>query len=113
MVESPSCLAWRKDTYSIVFMVRSAHTASICSLARDGRTMPSASSKVAVVEAQRPSNRRPPWAAVAQGGVALRMHISIVFTVRLAHTASECSLAFDGRTMPSVSSTVAVVKSQQ
>ena len=59
-VESPSCLVWRKDNSStgIVFIVRLAHTASICSLARDGRTMPSASSTVAFVESQRRGDRR-------------------------------------------------------
>ena len=58
--------------------------------------------------------RRPPprWAAVLQGEVTLRIHISIVFIVRLAHNTSICSLARDGRTMPSTSSTVAVVESQ-
>ena len=64
---------------------------------------------------------------VAQAGVALRIHIrgrsrplalfgaketsSIIFTVRLAHTSSICLLAREGRTMPSTSSTVAVVES--
>ena len=83
---------------------------------------------------------------VAQGGVALRIHIrgrsrplalfgaketsihirgrsrplalfgaketsSIIFTVRLAHTTSICLLARERRTMPSTSSTVAVMES--
>ena len=41
------------------------------------------------------------------------MHISIVFGVRLAHNTSICLVARDGRTMPSASSTVAVVESQR
>ena len=57
-VESPSRLVWREDTYSIVLTVRSAHIASICLLARDGRTMPSAISTVTVVESQWWGDRR-------------------------------------------------------
>ena len=105
---------------SIVFGVRLAHNTSICLVARDGRTMPSASSTVAVVESQRQGDPRhgggrppPRWAAVTQGGGALRIYISIVFIVRLAHTTSICSLARHGRTLPSANSTVAVVESQR
>ena len=43
---------------SIVLIVRLAHNASICSLARDGRAMPSANSTVAVVESKRRGDRR-------------------------------------------------------
>ena len=57
-VESPYRLVWRKDTSRVVFIVRLALTASICSLAPDGRTMPSASSTVTVVESQRRDGRR-------------------------------------------------------
>ena len=71
----------------------------------------------------------PRWAAVGQRGVALSIHIigwshplalfgaktlkisSLI--VRLDHTAAICLLARDARTMPSVSSIVAVVESQQ
>ena len=61
---------------SIVFIVRLAHNTSISSLARDVRTMLSANSTVTVVKSQRRAGQPPPrWAAVAQRGVALRMHI--------------------------------------
>ena len=54
----PSCRpVWRKDASSIVFIVRLDHNASMCSLARDGRTTPSVSSTVAVVESQRRGDR--------------------------------------------------------
>ena len=119
-VEPPSRPVWRKDNPSITSSVRLAHNASIRLLARDGRTMPSASSTVAVVESQRQGDPRhgggrppPRWAAVTQGGGALRIYISIVFIVRLAHTTSICSLARHGRTLPSANSTVAVVESKR
>ena len=51
--ESPSRPVWRKDTSRIVFIVRLAHNASICYLARNDRTRPSASSTVAAVTPQR------------------------------------------------------------
>ena len=80
-VEPPSRLVWRKDTYSIVFIVRLAHTTSICLLARDGRTMPSANSTVTDVESQRRGNRRhcgprafkgeSPFVCLSWGGVTL------------------------------------------
>ena len=48
-VQSPSRPVWRIDTSSTVFTVFLAHNASTCSLAGDGRAMPSANSAVAVV----------------------------------------------------------------
>ena len=65
--EPRSRLVWRKDTSSIVLVVRLAHNAAICSLAHDGRTMPSASSTFTFVESQRRGDRGPPWAAVVSG----------------------------------------------
>ena len=61
----------------IVFITCLAHNASMCLLARDGRTMPSANSAVVVVESQRRGNRRyvgPPLLK----GVAPRMHIIVL-----------------------------------
>lgn len=57
-VESPSRLVWRKDAFSIVFVGTLARTAFICSLARDGPTMPSTISTVTVVDSQRRGHRR-------------------------------------------------------
>ena len=48
--EPPPRLAWRKDTSSIVFIVHLANNESISSLACDGRSRPSESSTVAVVD---------------------------------------------------------------
>ena len=57
---------------------------------------------------------RTSWCAiVAQMGVALRLHITIVFIDRLALIAHICSLAHEGRTMPLANSSVAVVVSQR
>ena len=50
-----SCLTQRHLEYCL--FVRLAHNASICSLARYGRTTPSASTTVAVVESQRRGDR--------------------------------------------------------
>ena len=56
---------------------------------------------------------KPRWAVVAQGGVALRMDISIIFMVCFADNPSTCSLDRDSREMPSARSTVAVVASRR
>ena len=80
-VEPPSRPVWRKDNPSITSSVRLAHNASIRLLARDGRTMPSASSTVAVVESQRRGDRghgglltlkeESPFACISGGGATL------------------------------------------
>ena len=126
--EPPSRLVWHKNTSSIVFIVHLAHNESICSLARDGRTMPSASSTVAVVDSQRRGDccptvsrgrsrgSRPSYAyqrvEPSSRPVWRKRTSRIIFAVRLAHITYICLLAHDGRTMPSTSSTVAVVESQ-
>ena len=80
-VEPPSRPVWRKDNPSITSSVRLAHNASIRLLARDGRTMPSASSTVAVVDSQRRGDRghggprslkgESPFVCISEGGAAL------------------------------------------
>ena len=195
----PLALFGTKETSRIIFAVRLAHTTPICSLAHDGRIMPSTSSTVAVVETQRRGDRghggppslkgESPFVCISQGGATLspclaqkkpvessftlRLYAcwlatavprrqraaqsplwsynggataatmgrgrsreshpsyayqkaepptrpvwrkytsSIVFIVHLAHDASICSLARDGRTTPSASSTASVVESQR
>ena len=99
----PSYLGWRKDTYSIVFRVHLAPNASICLLARDGHTMPSMSSTVAVVETHQRGDRchggprsvkgESPFACISEGEPPSRLGwrkdtSSIVFIVRFVPIAS-------------------------
>ena len=101
--EPASRLGWHKDTYSIVFIVHLVPNASICSLARDGRTMPSASSTVVVVESQPRRDRCHGWpwslkgvspfACISEGEPPSRLGwrkdtSSIVFIVRFVPIAS-------------------------
>ena len=70
----PSYLGWRKDTYSIVFRVHLAPNASMlaCSRRPYHAVNEQHSRRCGVITVVRPLPR---WTAVAQGGVALRMHI--------------------------------------
>ena len=65
----------------IIFTVRLAHTTSICLLAYDGRTRPSTSSTVVVVESQTRGDRghggplwlkgESPFVCISEGGAVL------------------------------------------
>ena len=95
-VEPPSRLMWRKDTSGTVFIVRLAHTESICSLVGDGITMPSASSTVAVVESQRRTNRgrrslkgEPPFECTSASSLYCAWPITRLYARRLG-TAVPC-----------------------